>query len=915
MPSDKKRVAVIAIHGVGHHESGATAQAVTDLLAGVETGAIAHPRNRYTSFSLQQVQISLPPPENPFREIDPARCAKSEPRAHRGVGSVFDERRGEFQTYYKWDAWFKRAGESDEHLKEREESARRLDIATEFMNVQLQEFEGDSSENSYTTWRHDGYRLGADGNPEKEVHVYEMYWADLARPTNSLLRFLFSFYQLLLHLISLGRLALDHASFENLGKLDWFLYLRSYTYATRVISLAALPLLVLIYGVALAPLPLLIESDRVRAIIGGGIIVFAGLTAVVLATLKFNPPPGTKSWWIGLLPSAIPGFGLLWYLLGHPNLSPFVLVVEWWLIGALVSYWIFLKYDQVRNGAKQTGAFFIGLVTLAFFVILYAQGSHDEIALKTTSILLVQYVFLLLRILIILFILLVAFSFLMESICQIRLALHKEKRTELARARAAARTARFAMAIPALLILLLAVFTGSAAYRFVDKYGDPYEEAVVRPLPLPQSLRWMALSPEDNRALVHRIRAYSGQEPRQASNAQQTGGQNPPRVPVHGGRRILEGLIIQSAPPGIIFTVLLAAAGFLLLGLIVLPSVYFELFAPRSAANGPARMLGQWLSAGFRSFRWSVALIWVAIFAVPLLSMAFAIWSYARNSSIHESFLLYFYSLPWMAEGEAQLLTAGGLIAGSAVLLAGLLVKYLSAVLDTILDVDTYLRTTPVNATPRALIADRYVSLLRHIHSCKEPDGSRSYDHIVIVAHSLGSLITADLLRYLHSGCMPGAATYAFAGPASEGLPIYFFSMGCPLRQLLNRFFPHLYRWISEVPEDTGFTAKATGPGAAIPEGAHPQPAQLQVQQWVNFYRSGDYVGRSLWTHDVFGRTTGPSNDGGYPHPLVPSIFHDGASTGTVQRVDACIGLGAHTHYWDRTAPDVSTQLDILVAL
>jgi len=146
-------------------------------------------------------------------------------------------------------------------------------------------------------------------------------------------------------------------------------------------------------------------------------------------------------------------------------------------------------------------------------------------------------------------------------------------------------------------------------------------------------------------------------------------------------------------------------------------------------------------------------------------------------------------------------------------------------------------------------------------------------------------------------------------------LPIYFFSMGCPLRQLLNRFFPHLYRWISEVPEDTGFTAKATAPGTAIPEGAHPQPAQLQVQRWVNFYRSGDYVGRSLWTHDVFERTSGAPNEGNYPHPLVPSIFHDGASTGTVERVDACIGLGAHTHYWDRTAPDVSTQLDILVAL
>ena len=925
MPSDKKRVAVIAIHGVGHHESGATAQAVTDLLAGVETGAVAHPRNRYTSFCLQQVQISLPSATNPYRDADPGRCGRPDPNGKHPwrFRAIFDERLGEFQTYYKWHAWFKNAGESDDHVKERKESARKLDIATEFMNVQVQGFAGEQPENSYTTWRHDGYRLGMDRTPEKEVHVYEMYWADLARPNNSLVRFLFSFYQLLLHLVSLGRLALDHASLENLGKLDWFLYVRSYTYAARILSLAALPLLVLIYGVALAPLPLLLPDDSWRAVIGGGVVIVAGLFGVLLASLRSKPLLRARSWWFWLLPSILPGSALLWYLLVNPGFTAFVLVVEWWIAGALVSFWIFLKYDQVRNGAKQAGVFFIGLVTLGFFVLLYAQGGHDEIALKSASILLVQFVFLLLRWLIVLFIFLVAFSLLMEIVCTLRLAAQKDKKAELARARAAGRTARFAMALPALLILLLAVFAGSAAYRFMDKYGDPYESAIVKPIPLPHFLRWMTLSPQDNRTLVHRIRIYSGREGLPQQNQQAHNQQAPssppatppaPHAPVHAAHRILEGLIIQAAPPGMIFTVVMAAAGFVLLALIFLPSAYFEVFSARSAPNGPARMLGNWLSAGLRSFRWSVSFLWAAIFAVPLFSIAFAIWSYCRESSIQESFLLYFYSLPWMAEGEAQLLTAGGLLAGSAVVLAGILVKYLSAVLDTILDVDTYLRTTPVNATPRALIAERYVSLLRHIHSCKEPDGSRSYDRIVIVAHSLGSLITADLLRFLNSGCMPEAARYAFAGPLEEALPIEFFSMGCPLRQLLNRFFPHLYRWVSEIPEDTGFKVKPTQPEATIPVGSHPQPAQLLVRRWVNFYRSGDYVGRSIWTHDAFGRTVGPDNSGAYPNPLVPSVFHDGASTGVVQRVDACIGLGSHTHYWDRSAPDVSTQLDILIA-
>src|SRR5262249_3710936 len=185
-------------------------------------------------------------------------------------------------------------------------------------NVQIQEFSGDQAENSYTTWRHDGHRLGTDRTPEKGVHVYEMYWADLARPNNSLLRFLFSFYQLLLHLVSLGRLALDHASLENLGKLDWFLYLRIFTYAARVLSLAALPLLVLIYGVALAPLPLLIPSDTLRAVIGGGVLIFAGVFGVLLASLRSKPLIGTRSWWRWLLPFIHSGEALLFSLLLLP---------------------------------------------------------------------------------------------------------------------------------------------------------------------------------------------------------------------------------------------------------------------------------------------------------------------------------------------------------------------------------------------------------------------------------------------------------------------------------------------------------------------------------------------------------------------------------------------------------------------
>ena len=32
------------------------------------------------------------------------------------------------------------------------------------------------------------------------------------------------------------------------------------------------------------------------------------------------------------------------------------------------------------------------------------------------------------------------------------------------------------------------------------------------------------------------------------------------------------------------------------------------------------------------------------------------------------------------------------------------------------------------------------------------------------------------------------------------------------------------------------------------------------------------------------------------------------------QRTEFCIGAGAHTHYWDRTAPTIAMELDRLIA-
>ena len=132
--------------------------------------------------------------------------------------------------------------------------------------------------------------------------------------------------------------------------------------------------------------------------------------------------------------------------------------------------------------------------------------------------------------------------------------------------------------------------------------------------------------------------------------------------------------------------------------------------------------------------------------------------------------------------------------------------------------------------------------------------------------------------------------------------------MGNPLRQLLNRFFPYLYDWVRDNPDNGSkpLGAPLEKPPATI-DSPLPDPKDLGVEKWVSAYRSGDYVGRSLWLDEWYRRTTGEDQDG--VTEKVPEKITDASGT----RVEFCIGAGAHTHYWDDTAPDIARALNELI--
>ena len=135
-----------------------------------------------------------------------------------------------------------------------------------------------------------------------------------------------------------------------------------------------------------------------------------------------------------------------------------------------------------------------------------------------------------------------------------------------------------------------------------------------------------------------------------------------------------------------------------------------------------------------------------------------------------------------------------------------------------------------------------------------------------------------ELLRYLTQHSDPDI---------KPKLPIYLFTMGNPLRQLYGLRFPHLYAW-------------ARQGDSAWPNNG-PAPSLIGTKQWVNAYRSGDYVGRYLWHADISDdRSTVWSVD----------AVHVDAEGG---KRELCIGSGAHIHYWDETAPEIAVELDRLV--
>jgi hypothetical protein len=336
------------------------------------------------------------------------------------------------------------------------------------------------------------------------------------------------------------------------------------------------------------------------------------------------------------------------------------------------------------------------------------------------------------------------------------------------------------------------------------------------------------------------------------------------------------------------------------LALMLAPSMLAEV----SVAKPDGQKLGLWLTRGYRWIEPAVGaivaagviasvLVGIVLVAFQLNLHAITDWASAQLES-------------WRLSSESQKLLAHVVVvAGSATIAlaaAGRIlsryVPWLRAPLDAALDVDNHFREFPRKAIPRARIFSRFASVLEHV-------AEGNYDHIVIVAHSQGTVISAELLRYLKE-----VTETDRAGPRIAAMwnalkaKVAVITAGCPLRQLYAARFPVLYDWV------LGERGGTTGPAAAA----------IGATRWVNLYATGDYVGRWLWSRPPLPMEYPPSeiDEAGTAHksmyeaPKLDLVDLNDLLRGSTE-TDICLGPGAHTHYFDRDQTTVARVVDAML--
>jgi len=672
---------------------------------------------------------------------------------------------------------------------------------------------------------------------DRAVDIYEMYWADLSRLGAGGLRVLSSLYQLFFHLGTLAADVVDQVALSENGGKGWRLLQRLHAWmawlmkAPAALLQLAMLLMVVFGGLALVPPEL--RGQLLAAAFALGAVVLAALAA--LAWLRVAPGPGRWTLLLVLLAAALASMAVALVALTTYDWIHRMYFGAGALVVALLGWYLVERYSGVTQGVRVLGhlVMLASIVALCVYglVLLPSVSTQGEwmitAALNVGEWLLAA-------------VLLVWAVFVAVQIVALLLGWWLGRGSDRA-ALASLHTARIAVigssALFAVLSLVLWSIVSFVASRTVPK------DLFYLPIVFRGTYRSVEIFLED-------------------------------RVQTLGG---------FFTPLVLAFTLLVAAAL-----LVLLPSLMEEIWPSRNldakdARDSWSQRLGNWLGGGIRVLGTTFkSLVPLGAIAGGVVYLAFVLQQFALTMGIGKNLVGWPAGLLAVFEGQT-LVSAGKWLAGGAVTIAALGSRFtqtfgrLRVALDAVLDIDNYFGDPPNRQPPRARIYSRYASLLAYLRE-------RGYVRIVIVAHSQGTVISADLLRYLQSQ----GRLQSLVGE----LPVALVTVGSPLRDLYGERFPLLYRWVGS--RDAAFMDAA------------PAAAALGASEWVNACRSGDYVGRFIWT---------PDGDAG--RFAVATVEPDGSvqARRAGDRTEFCLGAGGHTHYFSNDAVALAIEIDRLVAM
>jgi hypothetical protein len=822
MDTAAKSVAIVVVHGIADQKPGQTVRELAHLLS---HGGSGPPRYRQGELTEVLVPVSKLEPHVTAAPADNTVANKPSTAGNR-------QQPGAPGGFYKAQQQQSKVSDAANSAANAAPTATE-DLGTEWNDYLLDQLQLKDADALYESTKVTLQRQ-ADGTT---VDLYEMYWADLSRLSGSGFQMLSALYQLFFHLSTWAADIVDQASISVRGGADWYLLQRLHAWLAWLMKgptfLTQLALLLVVLFGATVSIP---ESQRYYVL--AAIYVVAGLALTLLGVLSWLKT--TTLWLRWLKVTALVAVVAGCFVAATYALADYPYVAVYFYSGVLfvglTGFYLVERYAEVTHGVRVLGHLVVvatmGLIVWQGYKVMPYMSTHYEWTMNA-ALAAGEWLFATMLVLWALFYTLEIIALLLGLWLQ---------RNAPANIQASMHTARLALVLSTgmfvVLTLVLWSIVSSVVSLAVNDIG--YDPQVFGDGHWPSAASFVD----------YQLRGLGG---------------------------FFTPLLIGSGAIG--FTCLLVLAPALLEELS--PSCKLSELGSSASQQWSAR-LGLWLGKGSALLDKAMHyLVPVGALAGACVFLAFVLNKFLSELGFDSAFVNALNTLLDPLAGEG-LVVAGKWFAGGAVTLVALGSRFtetlgrLRVALDAVLDVDNYFADPPNQQAPRARIFSRYASLLRYLQE-------RAYEHIVIVSHSQGTVISAELLRYLHvKQRLP-----EFVGNTAVSL----ITLGSPLRDLYSKRFPLLYEWMGAAP-----TQFAT---------AIPSAADLGIHEWVNASRSGDYVGRALWL---------PMTEAA--HFAVALV--DGNALHNVQRAgdrtEFCLGAGAHTHYFSVDAVALALEIDRLVA-